>query len=246
MYILGFKPVTAPLPVLMPRVLAGHNSCDKTFAYDCIANDLMHQGWCVVSGYFSAGLLSDLKLRIRHLDAEQSLTAAGIGRGDDNNQDRSIRRDKTRWLERKDITEIAFLDEMEILRCELNRRLMLGLFMFEAHFAQYNPDAFYKRHLDSFNGRKNRIISTVLYLNHGWKTEDGGMLALYKDEATHTPFASVMPENGTFVLFLSEEIPHEVQSTQRPRASIAGWFRCNDKFEAPALQVPSITSPTSF
>ncbi|MCH2546483.1 MAG: 2OG-Fe(II) oxygenase [Alphaproteobacteria bacterium] len=130
---------------------------------------------------------------------------------------------------------------MEILRCELNKRLMLGMFFFEAHFAHYPKGAYYKRHCDSFRGAKNRIISTVLYLNSDWKKENGGLLAMYRDEDATEPFATITPHIGNFVLFLSEGIPHEVLTAHAPRASIAGWFRCNDKTQAPALQAPVIT-----
>lgn len=35
------------------------------------------------------------------------------------------------------------------------------------------------------------------------------------------------PRAGTLVVFLSEDMPHEVLETQRERYSIAGWFRVN-------------------
>jgi SM-20-related protein len=37
----------------------------------------------------------------------------------------------------------------------------------------------------------------------------------------------VTPELGTVVLFLSEEIPHEVLPAHRNRLGVAGWFRVN-------------------
>ena len=36
-----------------------------------------------------------------------------------------------------------------------------------------------------------------------------------------------MGGSGKLVIFMSEQIPHEVLPTRKPRASIAGWFRCN-------------------
>jgi SM-20-related protein len=38
----------------------------------------------------------------------------------------------------------------------------------------------------------------------------------------------VPPKNGTLVLFLSEEFPHEVLVAKKTRYSIAGWFRINN------------------
>lgn len=230
--------MTSLLPLYAPLPPAGHNSGNPEATYDAIADALATRGWCAIRDYFSPDLLDALTERLRQLQEAEALTPAGIGRGTDNTDDRRIRRDVTRWLERKDASETALLAEMETLRQALNERLMLGLFFYEAHFALYESGAFYKRHLDSFRGCRNRLISTVLYLNDGWRTEDGGLPALYADEDAGTPFATIAPERGIFVLFLSEDMPHEVQAAHRPRASIAGWFRCNDKASAPALQVP--------
>lgn len=202
---------------------------DMSATCDAMAEALAGRGWCVVQDFFDAPLLDALRSRLEALETQQALAPAGIGRGADNAENARIRRDHTRWLERHDAAEAAFLSQMEFLRHELNRRLMLGLFLYEAHFARYDTGAFYARHFDSFRGRRNRIISTVLYLNPGWQPADGGFLALYANSRTPQPFLTVAPELGTFVLFLSEEVPHEVLPALRPRASVAGWFRCNDK-----------------
>jgi len=39
--------------------------------------------------------------------------------------------------------------------------------------------------------------------------------------------AKITPEMGKLVVFMSEQIPHEVLPTHQPRASVAGWFRLN-------------------
>lgn len=215
----------------------GHNSgvADR---YDVIADALSRQGWCVVRDFFPEELLTGLRQALLSYYDDNALTPAGIGRGGDNTENRDIRRDVTRWLGRYSDAESLFLDEMELLRLELNRRLMLGLFFYEAHFAYYGKGAFYKKHVDSFRGAKNRIISTVLYLNPEWRKEYGGVLNMFSDEVAVTPFLSLLPEMGTFVLFLSEDIPHEVTSAYQSRASVAGWFRCSERIKAPALQAP--------
>lgn len=91
----------------------------------------------------------------------------------------------------------------------------------------YPPGAFYKKHLDSFRGRSNRIVSTVLYLNSAWTTSHGGEMALFDPDDPDREIARIRPELGTFVCFLADRLPHEVLPTQTPRASIAGWFRRN-------------------
>ncbi|RMF07698.1 MAG: 2OG-Fe(II) oxygenase, partial [Alphaproteobacteria bacterium] len=117
------------------------------------------------------------------------------------------------------------LDFMDEVRLGLNCRLFLGLFEFEACFSVYPPGAHYQRHLDSFRGAANRLVSAVTYLNDDWSRSDGGLLRLFDDEGRVV--AEVTPEAGTLALFLSEEVPHEVTETRRVRKSIAGWFRVN-------------------
>jgi SM-20-related protein len=118
------------------------------------------------------------------------------------------------------------LQWVEQLRVYLNRRLFLGLFSYEGHFAHYEPGAFYKRHVDAFRGESNRVLTTVFYLNWGWQAEDGGELLLYEENQTEA-FARVIPRMGKLAVFLSEEFPHEVLPAKRDRYSIAGWYRVN-------------------
>jgi SM-20-related protein len=129
-----------------------------------------------------------------------------------------------RWLHPDDPAEAAYLAWMEQLRQGLNRRLFLGLFDYEAHFAVYSAGAFYRKHLDAFQGETNRVLSTVFYLNPHCLPDDGGELLI------HAPVGdalleTVTPEFGTMAIFLSAIFPHEVAVTRRKRCSIAGWFR---------------------
>jgi SM-20-related protein len=179
-----------------------------------------------VTGLLSPELLARLRDEVMEKHAQQELSRAGIGRGDDHMQADNIRRDKTEWIEGGTLAQQLLLARLEEVRLEMNRRLMLGLFATEAHYAAYPPGAFYARHSDSFHGAKNRLLSLVMYLNPDWQEEDGGLLALYADEQSTTPFARLLPEYGHAVLFLSEEIPHEVTLTARTRYSIAAWFHC--------------------
>jgi SM-20-related protein len=115
---------------------------------------------------------------------------------------------------------------MNQLKDGLNRRLFMGLFDFESHYAVYEPGAFYKKHLDSLHGSQNRILSTVFFLNPDWQENDGGELILYDE--SDLPLEVVNPNIGTLVLFLSERFPHEVRPTMKTRNSIAGWFRVSN------------------
>ena len=66
----------------------------------------------------------------------------------------------------------------------------------------------------------------ILYLNESWTKADGGQLRMYfpqKDGSERVE--DVLPLGGRLVVFLSEEIPHEVLPTLKERISITGWLR---------------------
>ncbi|MCA6128155.1 2OG-Fe(II) oxygenase [Thalassolituus oleivorans] len=205
--------------------------------FERIAEDLSHRGYAVIDCALPDNMTLQLAQRLLQLirQDDDSLQAAGIGRGDQHAQNRFVRQDKIRWLEQADEAEKAWLDYMSELRAYLNRRLFLGLFSYESHFAHYQPGAFYKKHLDAFRGQANRVLSTVLYLNNHWQASDGGELLIYNED--NQLIETVIPAYGRLVVFLSEEFPHEVKPAQRDRYSIAGWFRVNtsnnDKVDPP-------------
>ena len=208
------------------------------FDTDQLCGMIAERGWAVMR-LQDTGMLAALREQVRSLSESEALTPAGIGRADDHELTTRIRRDKTRWLDPGQETDRLYLDFAEDLRLSVNARLMLGLFAFEAHYAVYEPGAFYKQHVDSFRGARNRVLSTVLYLNPDWSREDGGLLRIFDPESGVTE-AEVLPEFGTLAAFLSEEIPHEVALSHRERFSIAGWHRCNDLGRAPALQARTL------
>lgn len=196
-----------------------------------IADDLRHQGWSVIPNALPPELAAQLHLQLLSLD-EAQFTRAGVGRSSEFTLNNFVRRDEIRWIEGGSAAERDWLQWSNRLRIFLNRRLFLGLFSFESHFAHYPPGAFYKKHVDAFKGNPrqditNRVLSVVAYFNPGWLAEDGGELALF-DEGQVEPFLNVMPAFGTLVVFLSEEVPHEVRPAKRDRYSIAGWYRVNN------------------
>ena len=172
-----------------------------------------------------AGLLAALRNEVAILDKTEAMSRAGIGRGRDLVKDRSVRRDKIAWMDGNSEPQRLLFECLEQIREGLNRRLYLGLKRFEAHYATYHPGDFYKRHLDSFRGRASRVVSLVLYLNEDWGLEDGGELRVFSAADSGQMVGQVRPEAGRAVLFLSEQVPHEVLPARRTRYSIACWFR---------------------
>ncbi|EPC02623.1 hypothetical protein L861_09780 [Litchfieldella anticariensis FP35 = DSM 16096] len=192
-----------------------------------LVDALVAHGWFVGENFVDAGLCQALYVELMTLAEHDALNAAGIGRGKQHSLRRDIRGDAIHWLDRKTLAQRQYLTAMGTLQRELNHALYLGLFEFEAHFAHYPPGAFYKKHVDSFQGRANRVVSTVLYLNPDWPMDGGGEMALFDADQPKCEVARILPRAGTFACFFSESVPHEVLPTRLPRASIAGWFRRN-------------------
>lgn len=203
------------------------------FSYDLIADALADKGYCILPQLLPTELNIALHRRVSGLD-DEDFSRAGIGRDKDFQLNRAVRRDQTRWLKDSHPVDAAYIKEMADLRLQLNRRLFMGLFDYELHYAHYPPGAFYKKHMDAFKGQANRVLTTILYLNPDWQPEDGGQLLIYGPDSDEV-IETVNPHFGSFVIFLSEQFPHEVVKASRDRYSIAGWFRLKDPLQAPAL-----------
>lgn len=208
-------PTAMPSPALQPATQIA------------LIDALVEQGWYVGRDVIDLGLCVALNHELLKRAAYDGLDEAGIGRGQQHLLRKDIRGDAIHWLDRESAAQRQYLEAMGELQQALNQALFLGLFEYEAHFAHYPPGAFYQRHLDSFRGRANRVISTVGYLTPDWPSDGGGEMVIYHPNDPGQEVARVVPEAGTFACFLSDTIPHEVLPTRYPRTSIAGWFRRN-------------------
>lgn len=191
-----------------------------------VIDSLVERGYAVLPGYFSRAFTDALLLDLQNLKNAGTFRAAGTGRNENNQVNDQIRNDQTLWLEGAGEAQTAYLDQMDGLRAALNQALFLGLSSFESHYAQYAPGGFYKKHIDSLKGARNRIVSSVTYLTPDWTEADAGHLVLYDGDDNET--CRILPQAGTLVLFMSEDIPHEVLPPARARSSIAGWYRCRE------------------
>lgn len=193
--------------------------------YDQIADALADKGYYIAPELLPETMTASLHQHVTQLTTDDYQTA-GIGRQQAFQLNQQIRRDETRWLAEDNAIDNQYLDWMANLRIELNQRLFMGLFKYEAHYAHYAPGAFYQRHVDAFKGQSNRVLTTLLYLNPDWKTADGGELLIYHPE-TEEIIEQILPEYGKFVVFLSDQFPHQVLKANRDRYSISGWFHIN-------------------
>lgn len=190
-----------------------------------IAAQLERTGYIVVDNALTELLSTQLLTRCQN-DNPLRFHAANIGRGANKQQINSIRGDAICWLNDSDSIDLSYLACMETLRMGLNKALYLGLFDYECHYAIYGAGAGYAKHSDVLNGKKNRILSTVLYLNDAWQVGDGGELVLFEPTGMKV-IATVTPNFGKMIIFLSETFPHEVLISHSTRRSLTGWFRVN-------------------
>lgn len=188
-----------------------------------IKNQLRETGYIVLPAPLPTALLQQLFARCQHDNAAR-FHAAQIGRGAQQQQQSAIRGDSIAWLDEQHDSDAQYLAWMENLRAGLNAELFLGLFDYEAHYAIYESGMGYAKHVDALQGAKNRVLSSVLYLNPDWQNGDGGELLLFAPDGSSV-LETLTPRLGTMILFLSETFPHQVLPSITPRRSIAGWFR---------------------
>lgn len=207
-------------------------SGDDPSLFESISNDLVDKGYSIRPYALPENLTSLLLQHITELPVD-NFKRAGIGRAKDHTINHFIRTDEICWITNDSEASCAWINWSQSLQTFLNKRLFLGLFSFESHFAHYAKGDFYKKHKDAFKGESNRVLSVVVYLNQHWSADDGGELVIYKNQSPTVSIAdnnkvTVTPNFGTIVVFLSEEFPHEVLAAKRDRYSIAGWFRLNN------------------
>lgn len=194
--------------------------------FDTIVNALYQYGYSILPSALPPNLVDSLFIDFKSIDKQQ-FKNAGIGREQDHQANPFVRSDAIYWLDEERAAARAYFQWMEQLRQRINRRLFLGLFDYECHYAYFGSGNFYKKHVDAFRGQRNRVVTSVLYLNPNWAASDGGELLLY-DSQDEKLLATVPPYYGSLVVFLSEDFPHEVCVARKPRYSLTGWFRLNN------------------
>ena len=188
--------------------------------YAKITDALVDNGYIVVEDALDKNVPKELHAYAKNLT---TFKQAGISATNALHLDQSKRRDKTKWLDADQGVQSKYLDFCSGLQTYLNRSLYLGLNNYESHFAMYEEGDFYETHVDAFKNSKNRVVTTVYYLNEKWQKSDGGELIIYNEENEF--LKKVTPTANTLVVFLSEKFPHEVLASKKTRFSIAGWFR---------------------
>ena len=179
--------------------------------------------YAVIPDFLSQNMRQALKTELLQQQQAGLFHAAGIGRGQFQQQNSQIRGDSICWLEPSFNIGQQYLARMDTLRQQLNQQFFFGLQSFEGHYAHYQTGSYYQRHVDRHQDSNARVISSVCYLNEDWPTDAGGELQLFNRQNEF--LLSLAPRGGTLILFMSADMPHEVLAAQRSRYSIAGWFR---------------------
>lgn len=173
--------------------------------------------------FLTEELANGLRLHVLKLQMAGLLNAAGTGNREKKAIHEEIRKDKIYWLDKTNHN--SFEQEFLLLADEfiacLNQSCYTGINACEFHFAVYDTNSFYKRHLDQFRNDGNRKFSLITYLNTEWTEADGGQLHIYHGEHTE----KVLPHSRTAVFFKSDELEHEVMVTHRQRLSVTGWLK---------------------
>lgn len=184
---------------------------------------LVERGWFEGDELLPGATTRALEKEAKDLWSAGSYRLAGIGRERSHAVRPEIRGDSIHWVGDEHRTEPveAYRATIDELRLELNEELYLGLESFEIQYARYPAGAHYARHIDRFSDQTLRTISCILYLNSMWQPGDGGELRLHLEGRHH----DVIPRAGTWVVFRSELIEHEVRPARRERYSLTGWFR---------------------
>jgi SM-20-related protein len=151
---------------------------------------------------------------------------AGIGKQSEVQQATQIRGDQILWLENEsdDLAERVLLDKNQAFVNYLNQTCYLGIKDSEIHFAKYDIGKFYRRHRDTFQAQKGRILSVIYYLNIDWIPADGGNLLIYSTENNVEKTITIAPLAGRLVCFESEKLDHEVTEAFAERYSVTGWL----------------------
>ncbi len=196
--------------------------------YERIIYDIATQKYSIVEHFFTLEEVSVLRNTLRSRLDDDAFKKAAIGNKLNEVVAKKIRGDYIFWMNEASANthETTFFSKINNLINYLNRTCFLGILHKEFHYALYPKDAFYKRHLDSFQNDDRRKLSFVCYLNdEDWQPENGGELVLYLNENNVETERVVYPFPGRVVIFESQIIEHEVKPVKTERLSITGWLK---------------------
>lgn len=188
--------------------------------------ELATQEFTVVDDFLPTELYEHVLAQFNKYKEQDQLEPAGIGSLTTFQINENIRTDEIVWLDRNECSDqiaqyFKFIQE-ELIPL-LNRNLFLSIKDFEFMLAYYPKGGFYKKHLDQFKDRNNRMLSMVIYMNDDWQKGDGGELEIFPVDGTEETVI-VEPIGNRLVMFNSATVWHQVLPANKGRKSITGWL----------------------
>jgi SM-20-related protein len=83
----------------------------------------------------------------------------------------------------------------------------------------------YRKHINQFRDDEQRILTSLLYLNHNWCSEDGRQLRIYTNLTNNEQYEKILPIASRLVTFLNSRFFHAIMPSRSKRLSITGWFK---------------------
>src|SRR5690554_841249 len=183
---------------------------------------LAQQDYVIIDNFFKTEDLKNAHLFFEAKQNEGVFQKAAIGASGNEKIINEVRGDYTYWLEKdKHIQIKSIFEALDEVKEVFNRLMYLSLADYEFHLAHYPKGSFYKKHLDQFEGRNNRMVSVIIYLNKDWRHGDGGELRIYREG--HDSI-DITPIENRCVMFRSDTLYHEVLTSNTSRKSITGWM----------------------
>jgi Rps23 Pro-64 3,4-dihydroxylase Tpa1-like proline 4-hydroxylase len=191
--------------------------------HDLLIDSFLENNIGIDTDFLSEDLSNGLQENIKHLQADDLMTYAGVGNETIMDTKQQMRGDKIYWMDKShdNAFEQQFLTQIESFIERLNSTCYTGINGYEFHYAVYGQGTGYKRHKDQFKNDSNRKYSLINYLNNNWLEADGGQLLVYQNDDVQ----KIQPQSQTAVFFKSDEMEHEVVKANRNRMSITGWLK---------------------
>lgn len=177
-------------------------------------DNFIETGYLILDDCFDLGFVKQLQQESGFIEYKEATLTHG-------ERLTAIRGDSIRWIDESCDIGNQYLQAVEDLGRFFNQTLFAGIRHCEAHYARYPVGFGYQWHTDNPQGRDERVISAVFYLNDEWGENDGGAIALIDKQENEQ---KLLPKANRLVVFDSN-LRHQVEITNRERFSIATWLR---------------------
>jgi SM-20-related protein len=194
--------------------------------FELLIEGILENGYAVCDNFLEQSDVENLLKTFSERYEQGKFKEASIGKSDQVKKNSEIRGDEILWLEgdSEELSERVLLDKNQAFVNYLNQTCYLGIVDSEIHFAKYAVGKFYRRHRDTFQAKKGRVLSVIYYLNIDWIPENGGNLIIYTHKNNLETAITIAPLSGRMVCFESEKLDHEVTEAFSDRFSVTGWL----------------------